>query len=1260
MKLLPLLAFLLLAPLPYGQDAPSAPNDGKLIHRQKTVKLEARVQVGKAVPNGLDGIPEKDADEPRKLVVGTERLHFFDGSDLKGAMLKLDQKKNLFWRHESSSEPIRFKFRAIESMIFDRSNAQGHKDSRKHLLRIHMHNGDKLRCNFKKLDKKALLVETGFANEISIPVENLRKMEFLPASHQILFDSTEGLSKWKSSNRKSWIAEEGDLVSVYSGSTGTILPTKDAIGVEFHAQWERSFYLALRFFSDSDGANYGNTGYHLSFSNNRLNLQANKRTKGRVTRETIGSATINEITSAKTARFAIFAHRERKEFIVRVNDREVARWKDPSEDFYPDGNGMLFINQGGSSYMRLKELNISGWNGKFFPQSGNRKREDSTKQFAVFTNGDSTDVSSSNGQDDAFSLETKRGTFQVPLKRLRSLNFAQQATDNQSEPTSEQVFLNRSLGRLSFNLLSISENKLVGIHPSFGEFSIPLTVVKRMNCNQTLKKVREYLEQLSQVKKALDERQPSSATAILNQTNPSYRGWYWGRLMLIAENMQSSEILSFAPHPENGLAKASFVGNGENVLTTGKDGSYSLWNGHAKLANANFTQSDTFPIEIGRFSNEEQRVVKISRPFWLGKTEVTQEQFEEIMGKNPSSRKDPNLPVEVSWFDAQAFCQKLNESQKPPIGYGWRLPTEAEWEYACRAGSTGPFCMSSTGRIPPTNSDYAKHLDQFGWFAENSKGETHPVGQKKPNAFGLYDMHGNVWEWCLDAVKRNKTSFMQDRKTGLVDPFSKEGDWRALRGGNFEVPYSRCRSAYRGANAPSISQSDRGFRLALGPIPGEESNATAEAQDENRTIENLSLTLKYIPEGSFLMGSPSALTAPKAITRSLGNNLLTGSSGGTFGSTDFSGRPIETLCEFNSSITALASFDLPPEQPALPEGDEKNSLFEVALIGCQNGQVHLFDLKNNKLVKSFKDHEFPITTITFDSTASHFASSGLDGKINFYSSKNFARQWTFSRVEQNANVDKIEFSQDNSLILASGMGSAPIIINAKDGKMIRNLKNDLGNFVASHFHPDGKSVASVTESGLLVFTEASSGIPYNLIRLNLNGVQDFSFSKFGDRVIVSNTDGICSIRAFPRKGTIIVKSPDDSVEVTPDYFFALSQNNRAPISSLSDFLQKRGLIYDPDSAPDGCAFSPDKKWFVSSVDGALRLWRCETDTWVATIAEKLTAPIVKCAFSPQGDYIVAKLETGHILAYPALIGDNSATIMEKEHPLEDWLEKNEN
>jgi formylglycine-generating enzyme required for sulfatase activity/WD40 repeat protein len=903
--------------------------------------------------------------------------------------------------------------------------------------------------------------------------------------------------------------------------------------------------------------------------------------------------------------------------------------------------------------MRLKELTLAGWDGKFFPLSAKQRKKGSDGQFAVFTNGDSTEVSSSSGATDSFSLKTKRGTFQVPLNRMRSLDFPRGNPDEEESESSEQVFLNRSLGRLSFNLQSITGDKLVGLHPSFGKFSIPLDVVKRMNCNQNLKKIRNYLNQLTQVKKALDERQPSSATAILNQTNPAFRSWYWGRLSLLAKSMQSMERLSFAPHPEKGLTSATFAGDSETILTVGRDGSYGLWNGHAKLAGGEFTNADSFPVEIGRFSNEEQKVVRISRSFWLGQTEVTQEQFEIIMGKNPSSRKKPDLPVEVSWLDAQAFCKKLNETQKSPPGYEWRLPTEAEWEYSCRAGSGGPFCESESGQIPADEDSYDKHLGQFGWFAFNSGGETQPVGQKKPNALGLHDMHGNVWEWCLDAVKRNKTSFMSDRKPGSIDPFSQEGEWRALRGGNFEVPYSRCRSAYRGANAPSVSHSDRGFRLALAPVLGVEGNATGIIGGKDRKIENLSLILKPIPKGSFLMGSPSSLTAPKAITDSFGDKLITGSSEGKLASTDFSGRPLETLHEFNSSITALASADSSP----------------LVLIGCQNGQTHLFDLKKSKVLRSFAHHRFSVTSVAFDSNLSSFASSGLDGKINRYSTKNLTLSWTFSALGH-GSTDEIEFSKDGSLLLASGTGSSSIVIDARSGEKVMALQNDLGHPIASHFHPNGKSVVTVTENGLLIFTEVSSGIPYNLIQLNLTSVRDFSFSKFCDRIIVLNNEGMCSIRAFPRTGTIIVESPDRTREVTPDYFFALSRKNKFPITNLSDFMKERGLKQDSDSAPPGCAYSPDGKWFVTSVDGALRLWRRETDTWVATIAEKLASPIVNCTFSPKGDYIVAKLASGHLLAYPsksakASTDDNdpaetpnanqSPTDMNKDLPFKDWF-----
>ena len=161
--------------------------------------------------------------------------------------------------------------------------------------------------------------------------------------------------------------------------------------------------------------------------------------------------------------------------------------------------------------------------------------------------------------------------------------------------------------------------------------------------------------------------------------------------------------------------------------------------------------------EKDRKDNETQHLVKITKPYYLGAYEVTQEQYERVMGKNLSDSKGENKPVEnVRWSEAVEFCRKLSEKE----GVEYRLPTEAEWEYACRAGTSTAYSFGND----------ESQLGKYAWYRDNSI-STHPVGELKPNTWGLYDMHGNVWEWCQDLYARGwKTTCEPWTRLAIRDP----------------------------------------------------------------------------------------------------------------------------------------------------------------------------------------------------------------------------------------------------------------------------------------------------------------------------------------------------------------------------------------------------------------------------------------------------------------------------------------------------------
>ena len=244
------------------------------------------------------------------------------------------------------------------------------------------------------------------------------------------------------------------------------------------------------------------------------------------------------------------------------------------------------------------------------------------------------------------------------------------------------------------------------------------------------------------------------------------------------------------------------------------------------------------PDELGRTIFEVQHAVYVDKPFYFQMTEVTQQQWKEVMNYNPSyfSGCGDNCPVEsVSWLDVQAFIKKLNRLDSNNT---YRLPTEAEWEYVCRSGSMTAF---SNGALINFDCQENNPLDEMAWYHCNSQGKVHAVAQKMPNDWGIYDMHGNVYEWCQDVYVADytKKTIMKDRD---LDPIAD----RVGRSCSFNDAAVSCRSAARVNIDPNIRSNTIGFRLVREPVyyqvkmppSAEKLSIPAEKKDDIETENN--------------------------------------------------------------------------------------------------------------------------------------------------------------------------------------------------------------------------------------------------------------------------------------------------------------------------------------------------------------------------------------------------------------------------------------
>ena len=237
------------------------------------------------------------------------------------------------------------------------------------------------------------------------------------------------------------------------------------------------------------------------------------------------------------------------------------------------------------------------------------------------------------------------------------------------------------------------------------------------------------------------------------------------------------------------------------------------------IAPGTFQMGSPEPLLVAPYYNhpisQPVHAVTITRPFWMGKYEVTQAEYQAVMGSNPSSVPGANRPVDtLSWNQAVAYCLALSVLEaaagRLPSGYEYRLPTEAEWEYCCRAGTTTEFAFGASLSCAQANhysSGYC--VPQSPW-----SGQTSAVGSYAANAWGLHDMHGNVVEWCLDSFDLSPNY----PAGSIADPYVESGSLRVFRGGSWGNPSFGCRSAQRGGVIPGHAPDGIGFRVVCAPV----------------------------------------------------------------------------------------------------------------------------------------------------------------------------------------------------------------------------------------------------------------------------------------------------------------------------------------------------------------------------------------------------------------------------------------------------------
>ena len=563
--------------------------------------------------------------------------------------------------------------------------------------------------------------------------------------------------------------------------------------------------------------------------------------------------------------------------------------------------------------------------------------------------------------------------------------------------------------------------------------------------------------------------------------------------------------------------------------------------------------------EENRSPDEQQHQVRITKPFYLGVYEVTQEQWESVMGDNPSHFKWRKNPVEnVSWDDCQAFLDKLKEKSWDGRGK-FSLPTEAQWEYACRAGTTTRY---NFGDDEASVGEYASYLD-------NSNRRTHPVGEKKPNAWGVYDMHGNVWEWCQDwyASGYYKASPVDDP----LEP--SPGSLRVIRGGSWHLGARFCRAAYRFRGVPRRRDIGLGFRVAaVPPSKSSQEQASRRATPPAEPPDPESLAPKVgMERGPKSQGEEASVEPPPTTIRKA------------------------PASPFRIMVTEKIRFDRRGVQPWVAFNPNGSLAFTMLSPGVCTVWETATGEKRNEL----NIHQPSGTSVAFAPDGSRVVIAGMR-RTGARTTDGIANVWDMTTGRKLTTIlwkgwviTSVAFTPDGRKVIAGSNGPTALW-DASSGRRGRNLPDADDTIVSIACSPDGKKVLAGCRKDSAILWDASSLEKLHVFQGHNGPVSAVAFSRDGLQLLTGegydsrrSTDDV-TVFGGKTNGAVILWDTDSGRELRrfagPQAAFALSSDNAQVLvgSQLYDasngeliaILGAASPVY-PVPGMASVAFSPD-------------------------------------------------------------------------------------